>query len=53
MNKLSLFQRKSGGPHLIGRAAQVSSLPEPMCALWTGNMNNDDPQHKQIRTWLK
>ena len=53
MNKLSLFQRKSGGPKLKGGAAQVASLAESMLQLWTDKMNIADQQHKQIRTWLK
>ena len=53
MNKLSLFQRKQGGPKLKGRAAQVSALAEPMLALWLDHMDSTNNQHKQIRTWLK
>ena len=53
MTKLSLFQRKSGGPKLKGRAAQIASMAEPMLSLWSDFMNNADHQHRQIRTWLK
>ena len=53
MNKLSLFQRKSGGPKLKGRAAQVAALAEPMLALWLQYMDKTSQQHKQICTWLK
>ena len=53
MNKLSLFQRKSGGPKLKGRAAQVSALAQPMLSLWTENMDTTSPIHKQIGLWLK
>ena len=53
MNKLSLFKRKSGGPKLKGRAAQIAAIAEPMLALWTDFMDTEDEKHKQIRTWLK
>ena len=53
MNKLSLFKRKSGGPKLKGRAAQVAAIAEPMLLLWEENMDHSSFQHKQIRTWLK
>ena len=53
MSKLSLFQRKKGGPKLKGRAAQVAAIAEPMLALWLQHMDKTSEQHKQIRTWLK
>ena len=53
MNKLSLFKRKSGGPKLKGRAAQVAAIAEPMLSLWEEHMDDSLQQHKQVRTWLK
>ena len=53
MNKLSLFKRKSGGPKLKGRAAQVAATAEPMLSLWEEHMDDALQQHKQVRTWLK
>ena len=40
MNKLSLFKRKSGGPKLKGKAAQVAALAEPMLSLWEQHMDH-------------
>ena len=52
-NKLSVFQRKKGGPKLKGRAAQVAALAEPMLELWQNFMDPADLAHRQIKTWLK
>ena len=52
-NKLSIFERKKGGPKLKGRAAQVAALAEPVLELWQTFMDPADPGHKQIKTWLK
>ena len=53
MSKLSIFERKKGGPKLKGRAAQVASLAVPMFHLWVENMDAANPVHKKIKTWLK
>jgi hypothetical protein len=53
MSKLSLFERKKGGPKLKGRAAQVASLAIPMFHLWADNMDGGNILHKKIKTWLK
>lgn len=53
MSKLSIFERKKGGPKLKGRASQVASLAVPMFHLWVENMDAANPLHKKIKTWLK
>ena len=53
MNKLTLFQRKKGGPKIKGRAAQVASLAEPLFVLWGRHMDATNLLHKKIKTWLK
>ena len=46
MSKLSIFERKKGGPKLKGRASQVASLAVPMFHLWVENMDAANPLHK-------
>lgn len=53
MSKLSIFERKKGGPKMKGRAAQIAALAEPMLELWQTFMDTTDPGHRQIKTWLK
>lgn len=53
MSKLSIFERKKGGPKLKGRSAQVASLAIPMFHLWVEHMDLDNVLHKKIKTWLK
>ena len=51
--KLSMFERKKGGPKLKGRACQVVSLGRPLLALWCKYMNEHLEIHKKVRTLLR
>ena len=53
MTKLSLFQRKRGGPKLKGRASQVASLAVPMLELWQFYMDPEVLAHRHVKAWLK
>ena len=52
MRKLSLFQRKSGGPKLKGRAKQIACLGGPLLALWSHYMNPHLEVHLKIKLLL-
>jgi len=52
MTKLTLFNRKKGGPKLKGRAAQIQAFAEPMQFLWAKHSSPDVDVHRKIKTWL-
>lgn len=51
--KLSMFERKKGGPKLKGRAMQIAAFNKPLLALWCHHMQEDLAVHQQIRTYLR
>ena len=53
MRKLTLFDRKKGGPKLKGRAGQIAVLGQPLLCLWEHFMNSELEVHCKVQTFLK
>ena len=52
LDKLSMFQKKSGYPRLRGRAGDIMGLDATMLGLWTQHMDAGNVVHKRIRLIL-
>lgn len=52
LDKLSMFQKKSGYPRLRGRAADIMGLDTAMLGLWKEHMEAGNVVHKRIRLLL-
>jgi hypothetical protein len=53
LKKLTMFVRKTGGPKLRGRAAEIRSFGGPLLALWQNYMRPDREVHRSTHLMLK
>ncbi|CAE7776529.1 unnamed protein product, partial [Symbiodinium necroappetens] len=53
MSRLTMFTRRSGGPKLRGKAAEIRYFGEVLLALWTTYCNDELLVHKQVTLLLK
>ena len=53
LTRLTMFVRKSGGPKLRGKAAEIRHFAEVLLSLWQSHCDNTQLVHRQITLLLK
>ncbi|CAE7308405.1 unnamed protein product [Symbiodinium natans] len=53
MTRLTMFVRKSGGPKLRGKAAEIRHFAEVLLSLWQSQCDNTQLLHRKITLLLK